>query len=366
MKARRIGWVIALVLLMSLMGCRSDGTPPGQGRFTQTANQDAQTGGPSFIDAHNHLVGFNRPGKDYLTAARVALKKMDQLGILKMVIMPPPRVPDQPGSFDVSDLIPVVKRYPNRFACLGGGGTLNVMIHENKTRRTIGADTKRKFEKMALNILSRGAIGFGELSVEHFSLNWDHPYESAPADHPLFLMLADLAARHHVPLDIHMEAIPQDMPLPKRNLLLRSGRNPAMLHENLSAFERLLDHNREAKIIWAHVGWCNTGYRTPALCRKLLQKHPNLFMTIKLSPESVPATRILTKDQKSIKPAWLTLFQDYPDRFLIGTDQFYVPPGSRRIGPQKTSTTRQLMNLLPPGLARKIGIENPRHVLNLK
>ncbi|MBW2066968.1 MAG: amidohydrolase family protein, partial [Deltaproteobacteria bacterium] len=322
-------------------------------------------GGPPFIDAHNHLALKGSPGRTYFEAARSAMNVMGRLGISRLIIMPPPRVPGQPGAFDVFGLIPVVKKYPEQLACLGGGGKLDPMIHEKKNQGTVPKRTRRAFEKTALKILSKGAIGFGEFSVEHFSLNYGHVYESVNADHPLFFLLADIAAEHNVPIDIHMEAIPRDMALPQRHILLRSGRNPSMLRENISGFERLLSHNRGAKIIWAHAGWCNTGERTPGLCRELLSRHPNLYMSIKLSQEAVRDVQILTIDQNSIRSEWLEVFREFPDRFVIGTDQFYLPPGAGRMGPQKTITTRIFMNLLPEDLAHRIGIENPRRIFNL-
>jgi predicted TIM-barrel fold metal-dependent hydrolase len=259
-----------------------------------------------------------------------------------------------------------LKKYPGRFAWLGGGESLNIMIHKAAKKRTVDSSLKKRFRETALNILDKGAVGLGEFAVEHFSFNHDHPYESVPADHPLFLLLADIAAERGVPVDIHMVAVPGDMPLPKRRILLRSGRNPDMLRENITAFERLLRHNRGAKIIWSHVGWCNTGYRTTELCEKLLKRHPNLYIGFKLSRESVPETRPLTEDKSRIKTAWLGLMQAFPDRFVIGTDQFYTPPGGRAIGPQKTEDTKRFMILLPPDLARSIGIENPRRIFGLK
>lgn len=348
----------ALGHLIFLAGCLSAPTSPGR-EWSRSTGEDK---GPVYIDTHNHLAGRGSPG--YFEAARVAMETMGRLGISKMIVMPPPRVPGQRGVFDVFDILPVVKRYPGRLACLGGGGTLNPMIHKNENQRVISSDTGKTFEETAFKILSRGAIGFGELSVEHFSLAPGHPYDSVSPDHPLFLKLADIAARHNVPIDIHMEAIPGDMPLPERTILLRSGQNPSMLRENISGLEKLLSHNRGARIIWAHVGWCNTGYRTPELCRKLLGRHPNLYMSIKMSPDSVQETQILAGDQGSVRPSWLKLFREFSDRFVIGTDQFYVPPGSRRIGPQKTATTRRLMNLLPEDLAYEIGIENPKRIFN--
>ena len=290
---------------------------------------------------------------------------MDELGIRKIFIMPPPFSPGHRGLFDMDDLLPVARKYSDRIAVLGGGGSLNVMIHANRKSDSVSPEIKARFEKKAHEIISKGAIGFGELAVEHFSFNYDHPYESVPADHPLFLLLADMAAKYNVPIDIHMEAIPADMPLPDRRILKRSVNNPHRLRENISAFERLLAHNQKAKIIWAHVGWCNTGFRTPALCRELFNKHPNLSMSFKLSPESVQETRPINEDKNAIKPEWLQLIKDFPDRFIIGTDQFYVAPGAKSIGPQKTEATKHLMTLLPLNLTHKIGIENPIRIFNL-
>lgn len=319
-----------------------------------------------YIDAHNHLSGGQGYRFDFAGAARMVLAEMDELGISQIILMPPPFSMGHRGLFEVNDLIPVVEKFPNRIAVLGGGGSLNIMIHQNPNPVSVTPELKARFEKTAEELLSKGAIGFGELAVDHFSFTFDHPYESVAADHPLFLLLTQIAARNNVPIDIHMEAIPKDMPLPDRRILRRSGNNPKVLRENISALERLLTHNPKAKIIWAHVGWCNTGFRTPDLCRRLLSQHPNLIMSFKLSSESVPETRPIGEDQQSIKPEWLQLLIEFPDRFIIGTDQFYVPPGARAIGPQKTEATRHFMTLLPPDLARQIGLENPRRIFNLK
>jgi predicted TIM-barrel fold metal-dependent hydrolase len=319
----------------------------------------------TYIDAHNHLFGGGR-FPDYSGAVRSALARMDQLGIQKILVMPPPFSFGQRGIFDIDDFISVVKKYPDRIAFLGGGGSLNATIQQAAKSGSVSQEMKAEFEKKANEIISKGAVGFGEFAVEHFSFNFDHPYESASADNPLFLLLADIAARYDVPIDIHMEAIPKDMPLPGRDILKRSGINPKLLRENISVFERLLVHNPKTKIIWAHVGWCNTGFRTTDLCRKMLSKYPNLYMSFKLSPESVIETRPISEDLKSIKAEWLQLIKDFPDRFIIGTDQFYVTPGAGPIGPQKTEATRLFMNLLPPDLSQKIGIENPIKIFNLK
>jgi hypothetical protein len=348
-----------LILVVSVSFFLSCQTPEERRPGPRAAfSQGSEAVRTPYIDVHNHLFGGSMRGENYIGAANSALSTMDKLGIRKMLVMPPPLSASLPVLFDVEELLPAVRKHPDRFATLGGGGTLNVMIHRAHKEGAVTPEMRERFRARALEILARGAAGFGEFAAEHFSFAPDHPYESVPADHPLFLLLADIAGEKGVPIDLHMEAVPRDMALPDRTILTRSGRNPSSLRENLSALERLLAHERNARIIWAHAGWCNTGQRTASLCREFLAKHPNLYMSIKMSPEGVSEVRPIGPDEGSIRPEWLELFRDFPDRFMIGTDQFYGPPGARQIGPQKTESTRLLMDLLPADLARRIGTEN--------
>jgi len=359
---------IILLLLLLAAGCQTTEQYDSGPESVQVQGEKFQKT-PAFIDVHNHLyIGRRGDLSEYLSAASNALTKMEQLGITKMILMPPPRSKDNRGTFVMDDLLPVIKKYPGSFYLLGGGGSLNLIIQGATVGENgkVSSSVQNRFKRKALEILEKGAIGFGEFAVEHFSFNSDHPYESVAADHPLFLILADIAAEHGVPIDIHMEAIPERMPLPTRKVLNRSGRNPEILQENIYSFERLLAHNRAAKIIWAHAGWCNTGARTVELCRRLLQKHPNLYMSFKLSPESVPENRPIGMEKNSIKPEWLALIREFPDRFMIGTDQFYGPPGERGIGPQKTEATRRFVSLLPEDLAVKVGLDNPQRIFGLE
>ena len=126
-----------------------------------------------------------------------------------------------------------------------------------------------------------------------------------------------------MPIDLHMEAVPQDMTSPE-NL---KAPNPPRLHGNFAALERLLSHNPRANLIWAHAGQDNTGYRTPELMRALLSRHPNLFMEIKYDPTALGRNPPIGADGK-LKAEWLKLYQDFPDRFIIGSDQHYDPPSS--------------------------------------
>ena len=188
------------------------------------------------------------------------------------------------------------------------------------------------------------------MTAEHF--DGLTPYQYAPANHPLFLALADIAAKYDVPIDLHMEAVPKSMLLPSD---LKSPPNAPQLHGNIQALERLLFHNTRAKIIWAHAGTDLTGFRTPDLCRQLLRAHPNLCYGNQDGHPKCRARIIPTADDGKIKPEWLKLFEDFPDRFIIGSDQHY-PEG--KSSEQRWQTVVLLFNQLPSDVRHKIGTEN--------
>ena len=305
--------------------------------------------GPSsspFIDAHTHL----EPG-DPGFSIRAALGAMAARNGAKVLFMPPPFTFDDPARYEADVFGPALAGHEGALAFLGGGGTLNPMIQEAARSGEAGPEVRRRFRERAEDLLRRGAAGFGELTAEHFQ--GATPYQSAPPDHLLFLLLADIAAEHRVPIDVHMEAVPDDMPLPEG---LKSPPNPPRLAANIGPFERLLAHNPRARIVWAHAGWDNTGYRTPALCRRLLEAHPNLYMDVKVDPTNPGKNPPLAGGASgAVRPEWLRLFKDFPDRFVIGSDQHYPEPAT---GPQRSEAVLRLLDELPPDLRRKIGMEN--------
>jgi predicted TIM-barrel fold metal-dependent hydrolase len=246
---------------------------------------------------------------------------------------------------------------------MGGGGTLNPMIQEAVRAGTTSPELAQRFRERAEEIVRRGAVGLGEVTAEHRPSASTPSYQWAPPDHPLFLILADVAANHHLPITLHLEAVPQTMPIPA-SWHISPRPDPPQLRANIPAFERLLDHDRRAKIVWAHAGWDNTGMRTPELCRRLLQAHPNLYMELKIDPLHPGMNSPLTGGASgTLKPEWLKLFQDFPDRFVIGSDQHYPMPENE---PQRWQAVILMLNQLPADLRRKIGTDNAIRIYNLK
>ncbi len=125
---------------------------------------------------------------------------MDKYRVAMTILLPPPFPEGHPGIYGRRELAPLVHDNPSRrFAFVAGGESLNAMIQGTDPGK-VTPEVVRDFEEEAETIVKAGAVGFGEFAAEHFSSGRGrHPYESARADHPLFLALADIAAKHAMP-----------------------------------------------------------------------------------------------------------------------------------------------------------------------
>ena len=69
--------------------------------------------------------------------------------------------------------------------------------------------------------------------------------------------------------------------------------------------------------------------------------------------------------QGKITAAWRALLEEFPDRFVIGTDEFFCVPGNASAAPQSFEETWRILEQLPADLAKKIGRENAERVYGL-
>jgi len=334
---------------------------PGPSRLRPTLDAGAMR---PWIDVHAHLIVRGQVHRDADAVAR-AYATLGDNGLAGMLLMSPPL--PVPGR-SLPDLIAAERGRPGKIGFLGGGDTLNPMIQAASREERPAPDIRERFVIEARRIAASGAVGFGEITAHHLSLRPGHPYESVPADHPLFLALADVAAETGLPIDLHLDLVARPMRLPEA---ISTATNPVELRENLAAFERLLAHDRRARFVWAHAGSDQLGHWTPEISRRLLGDHPNLHMSLRLMPGRFPANHPL-QPGGTIAPPWLEVFEAYPDRFVIGADQFFIAnePGSpadafARLAPIARERTQAFLRALSPQLARQIGVDNARRLYKL-
>jgi len=330
----------------------------------------------SHVDVHMHLVG-GRQGM-FGEAVEGCVARMQEFGITKGVVMGPPQPP--PGAFDASDFISELHRYGDRFAFLGGGGTLNPMLHAHHDPENVTSEVKQEFVSAANRLLDDGAVGFGEIAVLHLSLVNRHPFEEVTSAHPLLSALAEVAARRNAVIDLHMDPVTatDSMRTPSA---LKVPPNPPTIAGNIGGFERLLADNPGARVVWAHGGSDITGNLTPALVGRLMDAHPNLFMSLRPVPPQANSANpfglrfynlILTPS--GIEPDWLALLRKHSDRFVIGSDSFFISPAASTEGAAamlsrgnqgRLIASATMLSRLPPDLATKIAMANPVRIYRI-
>lgn len=345
-----------------------------------------------YIDTHIHIVPVKPPftqrsksggsqrksrpdpqkmKKSFMQAFQQTIKELDRYGIEKALVV---IVPGKSAENAEREYMPrkfLTSRFSKRLGLMAGGAQLQAYL--NKPPKTITKNDRRNFKKLAEKLLDEGAVGFGEMISYHLCLSPGHSFQEVPADHPLFLYLADIAAKHNVPIDIHIEAVEKKEPMPERLKRASQGKNPKYLEPTIPSLEKLLEHNRQARIVWQHIGWDNTGYMTIKLLRRMLKTHPNLYMALRVEVRDFqagdrksPMPNRIVDSKGEIKKEWLKFFNEFPNRFVIGSDNFFFSDWEKANPVAKSfDETWSMAKKLPSKLRKKICHDNPIRIYSL-
>jgi len=264
------------------------------------------------IDVHSH---WNGPMSGEL------LQAMNAAGIRRMVV------------FGGEDAARLARQQPDRFVAsytgllgarrkaMGGGTDLEV------TER-VGAE----FEQALKSGLYKG---LGEISTYHPAYSAD---PIAP-DSPLILRFLDLAGRYGVPIIIHC------------------------MDSGVSEMARALRAHPKTTVIWAH-----TGGLSPLVIRDFLSDHPNLYFDLSATHPPWPRRRYpILSFGATIDENWQQLFEEYPDRFLIGFDFSALRGRGTPISAAREAGEffRSALSQITPTTARKVAYENAQRLYKL-
>lgn len=149
--------------------------------------------------------------------------------------------------------------------------------------------------------------GIGEVFTRHDDLTALIEGSAPRANSEAMMKVYKLAAEFDLPVLLHS------------NITSKRERNPLYLEE----LEDALSKNPDVKFIWAHAGTSKTLHRHQqelefihSLLEELLGKYHNL--TIDLSWTMIEPYLLDAKGKPRSK--WLTLLEEYPTRFVIGSD----------------------------------------------
>ncbi|MCP5370229.1 MAG: amidohydrolase [Hyphomicrobiales bacterium] len=115
------------------------------------------------------------------------------------------------------------------------------------------------------------------------------------------------------------------------------------LHGDAKAVDHVFAQDPEARVLWAH-----SGFDDPEAVRALLTRHRNLWSDLAFRSEQASGGKV--------DPRWRALFEDFPDRFMVGTDTF--TPERWYYVVDHAEWSRGWLADLPPDLARRIAHGN--------
>ncbi len=230
-------------------------------------------------------------------------------------------------------------QHPDRLALMLGGAELGPMIQCTPPAEVGSLDDPESvistFRARALALAETpGFAGFGEMISLHLCMDPSHSYQVALADHPLFLELGRIAVELDVPIDLHMEAVPEgglSDPGLIDSLQSRCTANPDTLPATIEPLLTLLIETR-ATVVWQHIGWDNTGQLTPDLLRTVLDEcfaeagsTCGLYFALRVPPGGGP-NRLVAYEAGTptgpLAPDWAAFIEDFPDRIMLGADEF--------------------------------------------
>jgi predicted TIM-barrel fold metal-dependent hydrolase len=110
--------------------------------------------------------------------------------------------------------------------------------------------------------------------------------------------------------EFHVYGADADLPVMRRVVeLARQYGLLLHLHGDADAVERVFKQDPKARILWAH-----SGFAAPDEVRATLRRHRMLWADL--------AFRSDPGSGSTVNPAWRAAFEEFPDRFMLGTDTF--------------------------------------------
>jgi hypothetical protein len=144
--------------------------------------------------------------------------------------------------------------------------------------------------------------------------------------------------------EFHVYGADADQPVVRRAVQLAKQHGLFLhAHSDAEAIHRLFAQDADARILWAH-----SGFERPEALRPMLQKYPKLWCDLAYRHDHASGS--------TLDPAWKALFEEFPERFLLGTDTFV--PERWHVIVETAQYSRGWLATLPAPLAERIAWRN--------
>ena len=149
--------------------------------------------------------------------------------------------------------------------------------------------------------------------------------------------------------EFHVYGADADLPVMRRVVSLAREHGLLLhLHGDADAVERVFRQDPDARILWAHAG-----FASPAEVRAVLRRRPMLWADLAFRSDPGQAGKVA--------PEWREAFEEFPDRFMVGTDTF--SPERWWYVSEHAAWARGWLADLPRPLAERIAWRNAEAML---
>lgn len=144
--------------------------------------------------------------------------------------------------------------------------------------------------------------------------------------------------------EFHAYGADIDQPVVQRVIQMAKERGLLLhAHSDADAIERIFKTDPSARVLWAHAGFAR-----PEDVAKLLGRYKTLWADL--------AFRTDHGQSGKVPPDWRSVFEAFPDRFMVGTDTF-TPERWHYVG-EHARWSREWLKDLPADLAERIAWKN--------
>lgn len=234
----------------------------------------------------------------------------------------------------------------NRIRLFCGSNYITYWLHRAYYERYSEEGLKHIIKHLSNDLDSGAYAGVGEIGIYHFNKHGSQPVIEYPPDFQPFLRIVEMVANKGAWLDIHAEPVDPD--------------GKSYESQVFGGIELLFHRYPNLKLILSH-----TAMTHPTNARKILIKYPNVMMNIKIIMKHNEWRNLepVTNPKGELYEDWAQLFEEMPEKFMIGTDAKFGREGFEVSKYKKEiEQMRRILGALNPNAARLIAHENAQKI----
>ncbi len=304
------------------------------------------------IDTHAHLYPPNGRAKAAAAIDKRELKEiiglMQNLGVELVLFMPTPNDGIRPNQE-----LGVVKRKmiknldPKRVMIFCASNYITTWLNSAYDNGYGEEELQNILTQLSNDIDSGEYAGVGEIGTYHFDKGFrrQHVLKYPPNFEP-FLQIVDLIAKKGMWLDLHAETV--------------DPKGTSYEKEVFGGLELLYRRNPDLKLLYSHTAMSNS-----INVRRILKTYPNVMMSIKIETRHDRWKNLepVVNTEGHVYEDWAQLFEEMPERFMIGADFHFGRKGvNLKKYKKRIKGFRQMLSTLNPQAAQFIAFENAQRV----